>query len=275
MAYSGNYVRTATVVSKRDTRTNWGTGVDPDHAQGRWGSDQGTPTPTTPPGNPVPDAVIDRYNPVGVNANPSLAPFEHEPKGHEGTGQPPRSHNRYDEIASDTTRHDENFGAMLRRTVEVTMRSISQVFGNPRVESLPPYPNDGTATATGEAARALRGRNSLALNNPGNPEINFSGDYIRQGMEIVRINDRSMPRQPLTHDFRPIYLNVASTANVTQGPNGENYSPYSSPYASVADVSMGTSRPMARREPRMWDETVVTDGTEGGYRTSEFSSWGL
>jgi hypothetical protein len=275
MAYSGKFVRTATDNTKFQSRTNWGTGVDPGHADPLWGEDQGFPALTNPPMADVPEAVTDDYDPT--RDNPSLRAPEQEPKGHGGSGRPPRSANEYDEIASDTARHQENFGATLKNTAVMVMRSITQTFASPRVESLRPPTDDASAGATGAARRALRGFNSLAQNNPGSPEVNYSGNYIRQGKELYRWTDRSMPRRKLTHDKRPIYLNVAATAHVTTSPQGANYSPYGSPFRSVAALNVGTQRPMTRREPRAWDENARTDGTEDMYAqdTSQYSSWGL
>ncbi len=277
MGYGGKFVRNTLVNSNKPTRENWGTGVDPGHSDAAWGSDQGFPALTNPVVPDVPTGVVDAYDPMGVNASPYLLPDEREPSGHNGTGTPPRSSNEYDEIASDTRRHQENFGAMLRHRVDMVMRSVTQTFATPRIPSLNPQTDDASAGATGEARRALRGFNSLAENNPGSPTENYSGNYIRQGFELSRITDRAMPNRTLTHTERPIYLNVASTAHVTSGPTGTNYSPYGSPFRSVAALNVGTSRPMVRREPRQWDESARTDGSEDMYAadTSQYSSWGL
>lgn len=277
MSYGGRFVRNTTVNSNKPTRENWGTGVDPGHSQAAMGTDQGFPALTSPMVPDVPAGIIDSYDPSGANAAANLPANEQEPKGHGGTGRPPRSSNVYDEIASDTRRHQENFGATLRNKAHMVMRSFTQTFASPRIESLPPQTDDASAGATGEARRALRGFNSLAQNNPGSPTENYSGNYIRQGREQFRWTDRAMPNRTLTHTERPIYLNVAQTAHVTSGPQGANYSPYGSPYDSVASLNVGTARPMVRREPRQWDESIRTDGSEGQYAadTSQYSSWGL
>lgn len=277
MAFSGSFVRNRTVNTNFDARENWGTTADPGHSDASWGKDQGFPSLKKPHVGTVPVNVEDHYDPAGVNADTSVLPPEREPKGHDGSGTPPRSSNNYDEINADTRRHEENFGATLKNTAVKVMRSVTQTFASPLLESLPPATDDTSASATGQARRALRGDNALAENNPGSATVNYSGNYIRQGKQLFRWTDRRMPRRGLTHTQRPIYLNVASTAHVTTSPQGSNYSPYGSPFASVARVTSGTARPMQRREPRKWDESAVTDGSEDMYAadTSQFNSWGL
>ena len=277
MAYSGNLVRTTTVDSNFKARENWGTTADPGHAERGWGSDQGFPALKEFRKGVTPENVEDHYDPSGVNADPNIIPPEHEPSGHEGNGSPSRTSNEYDNIRSDIQRHSTDLGAMLLNTATIVMRSVTARFGSPLIQSLPPQTDDASASSTGEARRALRGFNSLAENNPGSPTENYSGNYIRQGRELFRINDRSMPTRTLTHTYRPVYLNLAKTANETTSPQGTSYSVYSSPYTSVAALNVGTKRPMQRREPRPWDETAVTDGSEDMYAadTSQFTSWGM
>jgi hypothetical protein len=271
MGFSGKFVRDTTVTTNRPARENWGTGVDPRHSQGAMGSDQGFPALKNVPSPVVPGVVVDSYDPSGTNANPNMLAPEREPRGHEGVGTPPHSADKYAEIRSDTRRHLDNLGATLKNTAHMTMRSFTQTFASPRVESLPVSTDDGSASATGAARRALRGFNSLAANNPGSPTVNYSGNYIRQGMELYRWTNRRMPRRTPKHTQRPIYLNVASTAHVTTAPLGVNYSPNGSPYPSVASMQTGTQRPMVRREPRIWDENARTDGTEQG--AEQYLNW--
>lgn len=274
MAYSGTLVSTATVNSVKPPRENWGTGVDPRHSQAAMGSDQGFPALNPHVVPDVPENVVDQYDPNGVNADPNLRAPEMEPKGHDGYGAPSRTSNRYDGIRSDTRRHEANFGATLKNTYDRLMRSVTQTYASPRVPSLEPQMDDDSASATGEARRALRGFNSLAENNPGSPEVNFSGNYRRRGLELFRWTDRSMPLRRLTHTQRPIYVNTAQSAHVTKPPTGGAYSPYGSPYTSVASLNVGTQRPMTRREPRAWDESARTDGSET-QDTAQYATWGL
>ncbi len=276
MSYSGNLVRT-TANTNFKPRENWGTTADPGHSQRGWGEDQGFPSLKQFRTGTVPAGLEDSYNPTGTNADPYVLPAEREPRGHESPGSPSRTSNEYDNIRSDTQRHSIDLGATLKNTATIVMRSVTAVFGSPLVPSLPQSTDDASASSSGEARRALRGFNSLALNNPGSPTENYSGNYFRQGRELVRINDRSMPTKTLTHTFRPVYLNVATTAKETTSPQGGSYSIYSSPYKSVAAIQAGALSPMQRREPRAWDESAVTDGSEDSYAadTSQFNAWGL
>lgn len=274
MAYSGSLVNNITTNNGKPARENWGTGVDPGHSVAEWGSDQGFPAMLPYAAPDVPTNVLDDYDLNGVHADPNMRAPEMEPKGHSGYGAPPRSDNRYDEIASDTKRHEANFGATLKGVYDRMLRSVSQTYASPRVPSLDPQQDDASASASGESRRALRGFNSLAMNNPGSAEVNFSGNYRRQGRELFRWQNRSMPRRQLTHDMRPVYLNLAQTALVTKPPTGP-YSPNGSPFRSVASLNVGTALPMTRREPRPWDEASRTDGSESPEYGSEYVSWGM
>jgi hypothetical protein len=277
MAISGAYVRaTTTDTGAFRPRDNWGTTVDPGHNQSAMGSDQGFPELKRPTVYAVPEEIVDTYDPESDNAT-YLYPDEREPKGHEGSGRPARSDNRYDEINSDVARHSENFGSTLVNRGYAIMRSITQTFASPLLPSLPLQTDDASASATGAARRALRGFNSHAENNPGSAEANFSGNYTRQGRELYRITDRSMPNRTLTHTRRPIYSNVATIAKETRGPLGENYSPYGSPFTDVASLNVGTARPMMRREPRPYEESVITDGADQSddESTSQYFSLGM
>lgn len=279
MAYRGAFSKTYGVDTsqRHPSRLNWGTGVDPGHANPQWGSDQGFPALKNPALPETPIHVEDNFDPETAEA--AQVPYSvMEPKGHDGSGTPPRNRgNLYDVIASNTARHEDNRGATLKNTQPVVMRSVDQTFGTPRTQSLPPSQSDGDSGVTGQALRALRGRNSLAENNPGNPEVNFSGNYTRQGYEISRLTDRRMPRRALRHTKRDLHLNLASVAKETKPQSGSNYSPYSSPFnGAVGRVVSGISRPMQRREPRPWDEDATTDGSEEYYSdTSQMNSWGL
>lgn len=276
MAYSGRHKRNIVVSSTQPARVNWGTGVDPRHSDGRMGTDQGFPSLKEPRVESVPEFTIDSYDPADINAA-YMPSYDYEPDGHDGTGTPPRTSNKYDEIASDTARHNDARGATLKNMQPKVMRSVTQTFASPLLESLPVATDDASATATGQSRRALRGKNSLAENNPGSPLVNYSGNYIRQGRELFRITDRRMPRRRMTHTQRAQYLNLADSAHVTTSPMGSNYSPYGSPYDSVGRFTSGPERSMTRRDPRKWDEDTVTDGSEQTFDADhrQFLSWGM
>jgi hypothetical protein len=279
MAFRGNFANTNAVdtAGSHPSRLNWGTGVDPAHGNSAWGNDQGFPALKNPPLPEGPIHIEDNFDPETAES-PQIPYQDREPSGHDGIGTPQRNRgNLYDGIASDYARHQDDRGATLKGSAHIVMRSIDQTFGTPRTQSLPASTSDGDSGISGQALRALRGRNSLAENNPGNPEVNFSGDYLRQGWEISRITDRVMRRRTLRHTKRAIHLNLASIAMETKPQTGANYSPYSSPFnGAVGRMMSGISQPMQRREPRPWDEDVTTDGSEQySEDTSQMNAWGL
>lgn len=276
MGFSGGFMRTVNTDPVRSAKYNWGAGVNPKHSDTSMENDQGYPAPTHPPVPVPPEYIIDSYDAQTEDAV-YIAPTEFEPKGHDGSGRPPLSNNRYDQINSDVAKHSEDRGSTQKNTAPMVMRSVTQSFATPRVQSLPTATDDASASSSGEARRVLRGLNSLAMNNPGSPEVNGSGNYIRRGYEIFRITDRSMPLLGLTHTKRPIYTNVAQTAHVTTSPQGKDYTPYTSPYPSVGNFDVGTARPIMRREPRPYGESEISDGSDdNAYSdTSQYISWGL
>lgn len=261
MGYKGSYVASASgngsASNAHPSRLNWGTGSDPGHLNEAWGKDQGFPALTNPNVPEVPPLIADAKVYEEGQYNDA---YEHEPSSHDGYQG-----------------HDVNLGATLKNTANMVMRSVTQTFSSARLQSLAPSPGESGGTYSGQALRALRGRNSLTLNNPGSPDVNFSGDYIRSGYEITRVTDRRMPNRTLKHTKRPIHLNLATTAIETKGPQGANYSPYSSPFTSVSTQNVGTAWPMQRRDPRPWDESIVSDGSEYTYQEdwSQMQSWGL
>lgn len=246
------------------TRENWGTGVDTRHADPDLPDYGSTDVAGPPPMPGTPDYLVATVEPgmYPLTEPPYYPPIDQEPAGHDGYdyapwGVPDDQRSRAELEAG----HDQDRGAIVSRYVSKVFRDFTQTFQTARTQSLPP-PQDGTGGASGEARRALRGFNALALNNPGSPEENYSGNYIRQGYEISRWTGRRVPRTGLTHTRRPIQLNVATTAAQTQGPTGEDYSPYGSPFLSVARVVSGISTPVQRREPRPWDEDAVVDAAD-------------
>jgi hypothetical protein len=279
MAYRGNFSKSYAVdtSNRHPARLNWGTGVDSGHANPQWGSDQGFPSLKNPSLPETPEHVEDNFDPETAES-PQIPFQDREPSGHDGLGTPPFNRgNPYDVIASDTAKHEDDRGATLKNSQPMVMRGVDQTFGTPREPSLPPSQSDGDSGVSGQALRALRGFNSLAENNPGNPEVNFSGDYTRQGYEISRVTPRTMRRRTLRHTKRQLFLNLAQTALETKPQTGANYSPYSSPYnGAIGRVASGISKPMQRREPRPWDQDAVTDGSDEYYQdTSQMNAWGL
>jgi hypothetical protein len=126
---------------------------------------------------------------------------------------------------------------------------------------------------TGQALRAVRGRNSLSVNNPGDPAVNFSGNYVRQGQELYRWAQRKFPMKTITPTMRVLHGNWAAGDRET--------TPIDSPYTSYLPGGRGLTRgmgaqiPYMRREPRPWDEDAVRDGSEAPEDTADYVSWGL
>lgn len=269
---SGSFKGSSNYVGYRpsaDLSRNWGTGVDVDHNRTDQ-PDPGFPGPAHPPYVQwVPPYIEDFFNPAADDL-PYLPAREQEPKGHDVPGVPSGYIGDDESQAKNNQARSVNLGANTSVGRPTGQRSFGETNRSPLTESLPPARGEGEVT--GQALRALRGRNSLAVNNPGSPEVNFSGNYVRQGRELSRLTNRPMPRTDLTHTKRALHLNLAETAGNRPGVE----SPYSSSVASTPVMSVGAVFPFMRRQPRQWDEDVVRDGTEVDYdETSDYQSWGL
>lgn len=292
MSYSGIWKNSPAAVdgeNKRShqTRDNWGTGSDPRHGQ-RTGHD--VPSDVDPNAAiqkfevEIPPAIEEMWNP-GTEPPYFPSPYS-EPEGshagHDGTNVAPWGivHNpERDQELNNAARETDR--GMARWAVQRHMvgRDWSQHFETERQQSLNPSRNNGGSAGPGQAQRALRGKNSLAENNPGSPEVNFSGNYTRSGYEINRWTPRRMARRSITHTRRMLHLNLAAIAMPSAAPEGDGYSVYTSPFdGRTTNLNVGTARSMMRREPRPWDESTVTDGTETATHQSDYSqynSWGL
>lgn len=284
MAYSGAWKNSPAATNGEQQRTtlpreNWGTGVDPRHdvetPHDMW-TDVGFPAPVSPPFSPaLPPYIEDQFNESRIPPTAS-SPQDLEPKGHEGCETAPWGVGDWRSQNTNNIARSKNYGsaraAVKRHQIG---RDYTQQYDRGRYPSLPA--KTGDVPTTGQAIRALRGKNALDLNNPGSPEVNGSGNYRRQGMELVAWANRRMPRKNLTHTKRLLHLNLAATAVPSTPGEGEDYSPYSSPFAGRVTTGMIAKRqtPMMRREPRMWDEDTVTDGTDQTDESSQFHSWGL
>jgi hypothetical protein len=271
---SGSLARSsAASYAPADNARNWGTGVDPGHQTADI-PDLGTPPPIPYAYQEVPPHITDMVNPT---AEPPYYPeidqdgttLYGEAAGHDVPTLP------YGVRDDDTLRqlsgrlHSQNRGGMRAYTATKVDRDWTTRNESRREQSLGPTDPAQGAGLSGNALRALRGRNSLAVNNPGSPEVSFSGDYVRQGWDLSRITERRMDRRGLSHTKRELHLNLATTAVDTPPHPG----PYSSPFRNFADLSKGAQLPWARREPRPWDEDTVSDGSE--QPVENFNSWGL
>lgn len=280
MSISGSFKASAGyAVEAGRVRENWGEGVDPSHSDPDI-PDKGSLDVAPPPMPGIPDYVAGEGGDGfwTLREPPYFPAWDVEPSGHEGLATP--AGGTPDDLAQAENNQAREISRGADNTHRATMvfRDHTQSFETARTQSLAPPPDDGTSGLTGVARRTLRtGFNALAINNPGSPEINGSGDYIRQGYEISRWTDRRVPRTGLTHTRRPLHLNLASVAHETQPLGPEDYSPYSSPYVSRARVTSGISTPVQRREPRPWDESAVVDAADQGDAESvaQYTSWGL
>lgn len=253
------------------TRENWGQGVDPGHEDPSL-PDYGSTGMAAPPPMPgTPDYLVAGVYEPGIyplKDPPYFPPVDAEPAGHDGYGYPAWGVPDDERSRSEATAaRDQDRGAQVYRYVTKVFRDWTQTFETARTQSLAP-PADGTGGALGEARRALRGFNALALNNPGSAEENYSGNYIRQGWEISRWTNRTVRRTGLTHTRRPIHLNLANVAHETEPQEGADYSPYGSPFVSRARVTSGISTPVQRREPRPWGEDATVDAADQDFAQS-------
>lgn len=275
MAISGSFKASSDAHSAREStrgpyRDNWGTGVSPGH--------MGT-EPLPPGGEPLKAPVTDVIpseveDPWTVSDPPAQPPADYEPPGHEGIATVPA--NIPARLADEMNGAARNLdrGAAIRRYPVVardwTRSLYSGVFHTPD----PRTGDRGDTGITGQALRALTGRNSLAPNNPGSPEANFSGDYLRQGGELIRYVDRRLPTHGfLDHTKRPLYSNEAATAqNAKAAPSAGRYG---RPFDAMARLNVGTTTPVQRREPRPWDEADVIDGSGQSYESDTAQYWSL
>ncbi len=274
MAISGSFKTSARYVGYRpDTRgtaRNWGTGVDPDH------SDR-----TMPHGHPAPAPVHRLESPPFIEDmfNPSRTPpyfgdADTESGDMAGTRPVEASLAQHDVPTlpwgvrdDDRLRQMSGRAHMAQKRVFPSQMATRVARGfmdrieTVRLQSLPQTPMGTGGVITGQALRSLRGRNSLAVNNPGTEDgPSGSGNYVRQGWEISRWTNRPMRRRGITHTKRELHVNTAETGVDSPGMPG----PYTSPFSSFGSLRVGTARPGVRREPRPWDEDVATDFTDPG-----------
>lgn len=285
MAITGAWKNSPAAVQGENARTfvprdNWGEGVDPRHDTG--GShDQWEDVPWQDPTGPkfqqeVPEEIEDQYN---VSRMPPQlpSPLDGEPKGHDGIATAPWGVGPWRSQAANNLARSQDKGLpRFFQTAPMVGRSITQKYDRRLRESLPPSRFNGGDDPDGQALRALRGRNSLAVNNPGNAETNFSGNYTRQGKEQVAFTERWMPRRTITHTKRLLHLNLAAVAMPSAAPQGAQYSPYTSPFdGRVGNMRQNAAKTVTRREPRPWDEDTYTDGSDSADDTWQYGKWGL
>jgi hypothetical protein len=274
-AYTGNFVSNAqnNVPGRPDNTRNWGEGVDPRHENQSYTADYGFPPPEPVVKLRVPSWVEDdmvfihREPPYFADADTETAQYDDEQQHNTPTlprGAPDDDKSRQlSGMIHGQQRRIFPYQMSIRVDRDYTTKNETV-----RNQSLPGSRQDGPLT--GFALRAVRGRNSLPVNNPGNPDISFSGNYVRQGWDLYRFTERRMPLRNFRHDKRPIDANLAATAVSKPGRPG----PYSSPFPSSPRLNVGAYRPAQRREPGQWDADSVVDYAEDENPEIPLS-WGL
>lgn len=270
--YSGSLVAsTRGSYAPGDNAKNWGEGVDARH--GTAGPDLGFPPPAPHVKLEVPDFIEDqvtlgREPPYFPDADMETAQYDdihqHEPQpGGLPYGVPDNDRLR----TLSGALHSRLRRIPPYRMATMVARDFTTENESRREQSLPAVRQEGSIA--GQSLRALRGFNSLAVNNPGDPEISYSGNYVRQGWDLSRITNRRMPRRGLTHTKRVLHVNTADTAIDTAPHPG----PYSSSFRNFGRLNVGAYLPSIRREPRPWDEDQANDYSAD--EQANYNSWGL
>lgn len=270
--FSGNLAatRTANVPALPDNTRNWGEGVDARHGDPNI-PDLGQPPPAPHVKLEVPPFIEDM---VTLTREPPYFPLEDpEPAEFDDKFQHDVSTLPYGVPDNDRLRQMSGQLHGIRKGVYPYLRTtkVARDFTTKnetrREQSLPGLRQDGALS--GFALRALRGFNSLPVNNPGSPDVSYSGNYVRQGWDISRITNRRMPRRGLTHVKRELHVNVAATAVDTPPHAG----PYSSPFRNFGRWNVRAYMPSLRREPEPWDQDAADDYAQE--QASNYNSWGL
>lgn len=271
MAISGSFKTSARYIGyrpdRRGTARNWGVGVDPDHGA-RDELPYGFPAPAPVARLEIPPFIEDMFDvsrqpPYYGDADTETADFH-------GTQPVEASQAQHDVPTlpwgvpdNDRLRRMSGAAHSARKRVPPSQmatkvaRGFADRIESVRLQSLPQTPMGTGGVITGQALRALRGRNSLAVNNPGVEDGPDTGNYVRQGWDLSRWTDRPMRRRSISHTKRELHVNVAETGVDSPGMPG----PYTSPFSSFGSLKVGTARPGVRREPRPWDEDARTDFT--------------
>lgn len=156
---------------------------------------------------------------------------------------------------------DEDRGAAAEEIYQrPDLRRFDEVYSTPRRELLPS--DDGSRIG------ALRGRNSLLVNNP---------EGFRNGFRIQRFVERRLWQRRRSHDIRGIRDHLAAAPIVSPPPEG--YNRYTSPYAwNVKSRARNLSSPIMRRVPERWDTPIQAEDTEASEideYAPTYQSWGL
>jgi hypothetical protein len=112
----------------------------------------------------------------------------------------------------------------------------------------------------------LRGRNGLPENNP---------DGFRNGVRVQRWQNRKIPQSFMRrHNLHPLRVNLAAAPHNSPARPPSEANRYSSPFGlNVLSRTRTAQSPVARRVPRAWDESAVTDGAP--MEDPTYAVWGL
>lgn len=267
--FTGN-LAASTRPMPRDNTRNWGEGTDPRHDI--IVPDLGQPAPVPHVKLEVPLFIEDM---VDLSREPPYFPLddqepaEFDDKFQHDTatlpyGKPDNDRMRQLSGQLHSIKKQGHYPYMRATKVD---RDVSTRNESLREQSLPASRQDGALS--GFALRALRGFNSLPVNNPGDPDISYSGNYVRQGWDLSRVTNRLMRRRGISHFKRELHINVAQTAIDTPPHPG----PYSSGFRNFGRWNVRAYLPSQRREPEPWDQDAVDDYS--AEESSHYSSWGL
>ncbi len=171
-----------------------------------------------------------------------------------GAGQSPAAARREGNRA-----RSQDLGAADRQLHKpVTTRGVTETRETVELELTP--------ISAGSRIATLRGDNSLPENNP---------DGFRNGRRIQRWQNRKIPHSGLRrHSAHPLRIVTAAAPNQSPARPPAEANRYSSPFGlNVLSRTRQAQAPVARRVPRPWDESAVTDGA--GQSDQSFAVWGL
>lgn len=222
---------------------------------------------------------------AGYAQPPTTDPTNNEPSRDHGAHDYQWADNNVTrDVVMPTPTHQRDRGmADARKFRRPMMEASDETHSTPRFT-----PNESTKRSI---FGLERGANSYPENNPADtvqrtpgdpneaesPRVGWRGEP-RPGYRVQRWNLRKIPHTITKFDHTPrgLRTHVAKTAGDAAIP--AHPSQYISPFTALANTRIGNVlSPMLRREPRPWDESSVTDGSEQAMveSVSQYNSWGL
>jgi hypothetical protein len=247
MAYTGAWRSAQKTTPPADANPNLGNAVDrTQHTEAdKYFDPYPEPTPQLPPTPAYLYAADDWLAwPEPLVHDPVLT----EPLGHEyGEVQGGEHATQLGSIAEAYQAHMADYGgAAVHHANEAIERAERDTYVTQRLEM--PFPS------TGSRAALTRGRNAWPENNPEGPPD--------QGHYTMRWIDRQFTRRGIRTDQQPLRPYTAAGAMQVPAPGESNGSPYTSPYARIANArQLKLTTPQIRRVPRPPDDDAIVDGT--------------